>query len=82
MAYYIDSNNVKKNTKETANEKYEHVWKPGQNPSYAGIYRCLECGYEDLINRQCTKLPPCTNCEEKGHKSNTWKLLVKAEDTE
>ena len=55
MAWYIDSKNVKENKVETANEKYKKIWKPGEKPSFAGIYRCQSCGYEDLINRQCTK---------------------------
>lgn len=82
MAWYIDSKNVKKNEAEAANARYEKIWKPGEKPSFAGIYRCQSCGYEDLINRQCTKLPPCSNCEKKGHKNNTWKLLVRAVDAE
>ncbi|EES4599983.1 hypothetical protein FP864_004833, partial [Escherichia coli] len=67
MAWYIDSKNVKKNTNEKANTKYEKIWKPGEKPDCAGIYRCQACGYEDLINRQCNKLPPCSNCEKKSH---------------
>ncbi|EBF1418327.1 hypothetical protein J5K60_002576 [Escherichia coli] len=82
MAWYIDSKNVKKNTNEKANAKYEKIWKPGEKPDCAGIYRCQACGYEDLINRQCNKLPPCSNCEKKAHKNNTWKLLVRAVDAE
>lgn len=82
MAWYIDSKNVKKNTSEEANAKYEKVRKPGEKPKFPGIYRCQSCGFEDLINRKCDKLPPCSNCEEKGHKDNTWKLLVKAQDAE
>lgn len=80
MAWYIDSDNVKQNKKEEAKAKYERIMKPGENPDYPGIYRCQACGYEDLINRECGTLPPCSNCEKKTHKSNTWKLLVKAED--
>ncbi|MBB9615613.1 hypothetical protein FSJ94_023300 [Escherichia coli] len=40
MAWYIDSKNVKKNTNEKANTKYEKIWKPGEKPDCAGIYRC------------------------------------------
>lgn len=40
MAWYIDSKNVKKNTNEKANAKYEKIWKPGEKPDHAGIYRC------------------------------------------
>lgn len=82
MAWYIDSESVKKNTNEQASGKYDIIRKPGEKPLYAGIYKCQSCGYEDLINRQCTKLPPCTNCEKNGHNDNTWKLIVKAEDAE
>jgi hypothetical protein len=31
------------------------------------------------VNRECIRLPPCSNCKKKGH-SNKWKLLVKATD--
>lgn len=82
MAWYIDVKNVKENKAESAKPKYVKIWKPGQVPSYAGIYRCQGCGYEDVINRECTKIPPCSNCEDKGHKNNTWKLLVRAVDAE
>ncbi|MCB5949339.1 hypothetical protein [Enterobacter sp. TCD1-1] len=80
MAWYIDSEHVIKNERKEVNSRYEKIWKPGENPDWAGIYRCQACGYEDLINRQCTKLPPCSNCDEKGHANNTWKLLVRAVD--
>jgi len=82
MAWYNDVNNVKLNKAESANAKYNKTFKPGQIPSYAGIYRCQECGYEDVINRECTKIPPCNNCEEKGHGENRWKLLVRAVNAE
>jgi len=82
MAWYTDSKHVRKNEVEKANAKYEKIWKPGEKPDWAGIYRCQACGYEDLINRQCNKLPPCSNCEEKAHNNNTWKLLVRAVDAE
>lgn len=79
MAFYRDSDNVKKSDQP---DRYSKIWSPGENPNPcgAGIYRCQSCGYEDVINRACTKLPPCTNCEEKGHKNNKWKLLVRAEN--
>ncbi|MCV0986102.1 hypothetical protein [Escherichia coli] len=80
MAWYIDSKNVKKNEKEGANAKYNKIRKPGEKPSSPGIYRCQSCGFEDLINRKCDKLPPCSNCQENGHKNNTWRLLVRAEE--
>jgi hypothetical protein len=74
MAWYGDRKNVKESIHK---EKFEKEWKPGETPAYAGIYKCQSCGYEDVINRECTKLPPCANCNKKPH---IWKLLVKAED--
>lgn len=76
MAWYGDSKKVTETKGENA-AKYSKEWKPGQNPSYAGIYKCQSCGYEDVINRECTSLPPCSNCDSEGIK---WKLLVRAAD--
>ncbi|ATP91764.1 hypothetical protein VI35_18220 [Aeromonas caviae] len=81
MAWYIDSENVKKNTVEAAKSKYNKIWSIGDNPDHPGIYMCQFCGYEDVINRECYSLPPCSNCKTPGH-SNKWKLLVRAENAE
>lgn len=80
MAFYIDKIHVKLNTNDAANPKYKKIWRPGENPDYPGLYRCQSCGYEDVINRECKSLPPCSECRRKIHATNTWKLLVKAED--
>lgn len=82
MATYVENSQVKmiKDPDSETKKRYDRTWKPGENPSCAGIYRCQSCGYEDVINRECTSLPPCSNCEEKNHKNNTWKLLVRAEN--
>lgn len=80
MAWYADNSKVVKTTDVKKTPKYDKIWKPGEKPVYPGIYRCQSCGYEDVINRECTKLPPCTNCEQNKHKNNTWKLLVRAAD--
>lgn len=76
MACYIKSSSVKKSDKPA---KYEKVWNIGDKPDYPGIYECQNCLYEDVINRECEKLPPCSNCKKKGS-SNTWNLLVLAQD--
>lgn len=73
MARFKDTKNVTIST----GDKYNVVRKPGENPSSPGIYKCQACGYEDVINRECGKLPPCSNCNSKPH---TWKLLVTATD--
>ncbi|MBC7953967.1 MAG: hypothetical protein H7Z12_19380 [Rhodospirillaceae bacterium] len=72
MAFYDDNTNVKKTDK---SEKYQKKRSPGETPPGPGIYKCQECGFEDVINRECETLPPCSNCEGKGVK---WKWLVRA----
>lgn len=74
MAFYIDATKVRKSDKL---DKYNKERKPGQKPPNAGIYKCQACGYEDVINRECGHLPPCSKCDDKPH---TWKLLVTAAD--
>ncbi|MEM8059813.1 hypothetical protein [Morganella morganii] len=59
---------------------FDKVWKIGENPEYPGIYKCQQCGFEDVINRDCDKLPPCSHCS--GGKGNTWQLLVLAQDAD
>ncbi len=51
--------------------------KNGEKPSKAGIYQCQSCGYEDVINRKCEKMPPCANCKI----NSEWKLVCDAKDT-
>lgn len=76
MAFFEDSKIVLKSDKV---EQYQQIRKIGSKPASPGIYKCQTCGYEDVINRECNKLPPCSNCsDEKG--ANTWKFLVKATD--
>ena len=76
MAFYYDNENVSK-TGDKYSAKYEREWKPGENPDFPGIYKCQSCNYEDVINRECNSLPPCSNCDSKSIK---WKLLVRAMD--
>lgn len=74
MAFYTNKNAVKVSDKPT---QYDTQLKPGEKPQSPGIYKCQSCGYEDVINRECSPLPPCANCKTK---TTTWKLLVKATD--
>jgi len=76
MAYYGDKQKVQLTTGDNA-KKYSEKWKPGQNPTYPGVYKCQTCGYEDVINRECDSLPPCSSCDSKPME---WKLLVRAMD--
>ncbi len=73
MAFYIDPKAVKKSDKPN---KFG-VFTVGEKPKYAGIYECLNCGQEDVINRECTKLPPCAACKKQSHQ---WQFLVRAQD--
>lgn len=60
-------------------EQYDRLRPIGSKPSDPGIYECQNCGFEDVINRECEKFPPCSNCKEK---SRNWKMIVKAVGTD
>ena len=51
--------------------------KNGTKPKQAGIYQCQSCGYEDVINRECEKMPPCASCKN----NSEWRLQFDAKDT-
>ena len=76
MSRFNDDENVRKSK---PNARYSKVWNIQDNPDFPGIYRCQTCGFEDVINRGCNALPPCSNCKKPSH-ANKWKLLVRAED--
>jgi hypothetical protein len=76
MAFYENAKLVRETDKP---EQYQKVRKIGEAPGGPGIYRCQSCGFEDVMNRDCTKLPPCSNCSKKNG-ANTWRFLVKATD--
>jgi len=76
MAFYENAKLVKITGKPL---QYQKVRETGEVPPAPGIYRCETCGFEDVMNRECQKLPPCSSCsKEKG--ANTWRFLVKATD--
>ncbi|TQC98441.1 hypothetical protein FK216_06170 [Moraxellaceae bacterium AER2_44_116] len=78
MAFYTDKNNVKLSDKP---KQYDTLHKPGEKPKSPGIYKCQTCGFEDVINRECNKFPPCSNCNNNGIGGHEyWKMLVKATD--
>ena len=76
MAWYRDNESVQRTSEDYA-AKFEKIWKPGNKPDFPGIYKCQKCGFEDVINRECESLPPCSNCRPGPMQ---WKLLVRAED--
>lgn len=78
MAFYADKTNVNLSDKPA---QYDTLRKPGEKPGGPGIYKCQTCGFEDVMNRECNKLPPCSNCNNNGQNGNEyWKYLVKATD--
>lgn len=77
MAFYADQNKVRLSDKPN---QYNTLRKPGEKPPSPGIYKCQTCGFEDVINRECGTLPPCSSCKDKSRKNEYWKLLVKAVD--
>ncbi|MGY4534634.1 ribosomal protein L37AE/L43A [Pseudomonas sp. TE3786] len=76
MAFYTDTKVVLVSNQPA---KYQTIRRIGEKPEGPGIYKCQSCGFEDVMNRECTKLPPCSNCS-KSKGANTWKLLVTAAD--
>lgn len=72
MAFYSSTNAV---IKTDQHEQYDRLRPIGSKPNDPGIYECQNCGFEDVINRECEKLPPCSNCRDKSH---NWKMIVKA----
>lgn len=74
MAFYGDESKVRKTDKP---DQYKQARKPGESPPFPGIYKCDNCGFEDVFNRECSTIPPCSKC---GKRTTTWKLLVKATD--
>lgn len=76
MAQYYYTTNLHKGESST---RFASLHNIGSKPSYPGIYKCQTCGFEDVINRECEKFPPCSNCSGKKG-ANTWKLLVQATD--
>lgn len=75
MAFYTDKKEVLVSDKPA---QYSTLRKPGEQPPAPGIYKCQNCGYEDVFNRKCDTIPPCAVC---GPKTTTWKMLVKAVDS-
>jgi len=73
MARYKDTKSVKNST----HAKFDQLLKPGKKPNFPGIYKCQQCGLEDVINKECESLPPCAKCQKKPHE---WKLLVVPEE--
>lgn len=76
MAFYDNAKHVRVSDKPN---QYRELRSIGEAPGGPGIYKCQTCGFEDVINRKCDKLPPCSNCSP-AKRANKWVYLVKATD--
>jgi hypothetical protein len=73
MALYRDENLVVKANPHAA---WEKIWKPGETPDYAGIYRCQGCGDEIASNKN-VQLPTQNHRQHSTSQGAIrWKLLV------
>jgi len=77
MALYKDANRVTKADKGL--EHFDKEWKPGETPSYAGIYRCAGCG-DEIASNKGIQLPPQNHHQHTTSQGSIrWKLLVYAQ---
>jgi len=73
MALYQDGSLVQKID---PHEAFAKVWKPGQTPDYAGIYRCQGCG-DEIASNKGVQLPTQNHRQHNpGQGDIRWKLLV------
>lgn len=73
MALYRDTNLVRQGDPHAA---YEKVWKPGETPDFAGIYRCTGCG-DEIASNKGVQLPTQNHRQHAPAQGDIrWKLLV------
>lgn len=73
MAAFDSAQSKVRNIVKEQVQHFRSIQKTGSAPTRPGIYECQNCGFEDLINRDCDKLPPCSDCE-----GSEWLLIVYA----
>ncbi|WP_323912261.1 zinc ribbon-containing protein [Aeromonas caviae] len=76
MALRDRTQNKVKLADEKSQTHFQKIQNTGSKPNFPGIYECQSCGFEDLINRDCEKLPPCSECD-----GSEWKLIVYAQNS-
>lgn len=55
---------------------WEKVWKPGETPDHAGIYRCQGCG-DEIASNKSVQLPTQNHRQHSPNQGLVrWQLLV------
>jgi len=73
VALYINDKVV---LKANANAAFDKIWKPGETPTHAGIYRCQGCRDEIASNKD-VKLPTQNHRQHSTAQGDVrWKLIV------
>ena len=75
MALYCNSDHV---TKVGEQDAFKSVSQPGHKVPHSGIYRCVNCGHEDVCNKGYP-FPPQNRHQHKSAQPIGWKLLVFAQ---
>lgn len=77
MALYVDAKLVKQVKDQQA---FQTVWKPGETPLHAGIYRCVGCG-DEIASNKGVKLPTQNHRQHSPAQGDVrWKLLVATQE--
>lgn len=70
MALYQDIRNVS----QFSNDMFDKDWRPGQSPTFHGIYKCRGCGKEAAVNE---KIPPQNHHQHSLNQGPIiWRLIV------
>lgn len=73
MALYVDEAVVRKVKPQ---EAFEKIWKPGETPVHAGIYRCQGCD-DEIASNKGIQLPTQNHRQHNALQGPIrWKLLV------
>lgn len=72
MALYKDSSKLAHNT----HANFDKVWKPGETPPDAGIYRCVGCG-DEIASNKGVQLPSQNHAQHtQAQGAIRWQLIV------
>lgn len=73
MALYRDDKRVLRAKEGPA---WEKIWKPGETPDFAGIYRCEGCG-DEIASNKSVRLPTQNHRQHSPNQGDIrWRLLV------
>lgn len=72
MAWYKYDAVLTKNT----HANFDKIWKPGETPHDAGIYRCEGCG-DEIASNKGVQLPPQNHHQHaQGQGLIRWRMIV------